>query len=218
MHTFSSRDPSSPGRYNARQLKVDIQLPCSPAAGPLSTPESPGRRHNERSCSLRSCSHVKPVRWVQVVAQPHQLPLTCRVARKNWSQEVQLRECAGGAHSGGPPIRSASEALISTASTIVMLPPLTIRRARLARVCSSSMVAVGPSGVHPCLGAGMALQHPRPSSLHCRCGMAEDRPHATEPCPRSSGQAHGQQACPQMRLTGKRPLCRRFNSTTRGPT
>ena len=64
----------------------------------------------------------KPVRWVQVVAQPHQLPITCRVARKNWSQEVQLRECAGGAHSGGPPIRSASEALISTASTIVMLP------------------------------------------------------------------------------------------------
>ena len=64
----------------------------------------------------------------------------------------------------------------------------------------------------------MALQHPRPSSLHCRCGMAEDRPHATEPCPRSSGQAHGQEACPQMRLTGKRPLCRRFNSTTRGPT
>ena len=56
------------------------------------------------------------------VAQAHRLPLTCRVARKNWSQEVQLRECAGGAHSGGPPIRSASEALISTASTIVMLP------------------------------------------------------------------------------------------------
>ena len=64
----------------------------------------------------------------------------------------------------------------------------------------------------------MALQHPRPSSLHCRCRMAEDRPHATMPCPRSSGQAHGQQACPQMRLTGKRPLCGRFNSTTRGPT
>ena len=64
----------------------------------------------------------------------------------------------------------------------------------------------------------MALQHPRPSSLHCRCRMAEDRPHATEPCPRSSGQAHGQQACPELRLTGKRPLCRRFNSTTRGPT
>ena len=108
--------------HNARQLTVDIQVPCSPAAGPLSTPESPERRHNERSCSLRSCSHVKPVRWVQVVAQPHQLPITCRVARKNWSQEEQLRECAGGAHSGGPPIRSASEALISTASTIVMLP------------------------------------------------------------------------------------------------
>ena len=54
----------------------------------------------------------------------------------------------------------------------------------------------------------MALQHPRPSSLHCRCRMAEDRPHATEPCPRSSGQAHGQQACPELRLTGKRPLCR----------
>ena len=52
----------------------------------------------------------------------------------------------------------------------------------------------------------MALQHPRPSSLHCRCGMAEDRPHATEPCPRSSGQAHGQQACPELRLTGKRPF------------
>lgn len=64
----------------------------------------------------------------------------------------------------------------------------------------------------------MALQHPRPSSLHCRCGMAEDRPHATEPCPRSSGQAHGQQACPELRLTGKRPLCRRFIRTTRGPT
>ena len=64
----------------------------------------------------------------------------------------------------------------------------------------------------------MALQHPRPSSLHCRCGMAEDRPHATEPCPRPSGQAHGQQACPQMRLTGRRPLCRRFESPTRGPT
>ena len=80
------------------------------------------------------------------------------------------------------------------------------------------MVAVGPSGVHPCLGAGMALQHPRPSSLHCRCRMAEDRPHATMPCPRSSGQAHGQQACPELRLTGKRPLCRRFESPTRGPT
>ena len=60
---------------------------------------------------------------------PHRLPVTClrgsracRVARKNWSQEVQLRECVEGAHSGGPPIRSASEALIRTASTIVMLP------------------------------------------------------------------------------------------------
>ena len=81
-----------------------------------------------------------------------------------------------------------------------------------------SGIAVGPSGVHPCLGAGMALQHPRPSSLHCRCRMAEDRPHATMPCPRSSGQAHGQQACPELRLTGKRPLCRRFIRTTRGPT
>ena len=80
------------------------------------------------------------------------------------------------------------------------------------------MVAVGPSGVHPCLGEEETLQHPRPSSLHCRCRMAEDRPHATEPCPRSSGQAHGQQACPELRLTGKRPLCRRFKSTTRGPT
>ena len=56
------------------------------------------------------------------MAQLHQLPLTCRVARKNWSQEVQLQECAGGAHNGEPTIRSASEALISTASTIVMLP------------------------------------------------------------------------------------------------
>ena len=80
------------------------------------------------------------------------------------------------------------------------------------------MVAVGPSGVHPCLGARITLQHPRPSSLHCRCRMAEDRPHATEPCPRPSGQAHGQQACPELRLTGKRPLCRRFVQTTRGPT
>ena len=44
------------------------------------------------------------------------------------------------------------------------------------------------------------------------------RPRAAEPCPRSSGQAHGQEACPQMRLTGKRPLCRRFESPTRGPT
>ena len=108
--------------------------------------------------------------------------------------------------------------LVRVKSIPVQSLTLTIRRARLARVCSSSMVAVGPSGVHPCLGAGMALQHPRPSSLHCRCRMAEDRPHATEPCPRSSGQAHGQQACPELRLTGKRPLCRRFNSTTRGPT
>ena len=64
----------------------------------------------------------------------------------------------------------------------------------------------------------MALQHPRPSSLHCRCRMAEDRPHATMPCPRSSGQAHGQQACPELRLTGKRTFCGRFNSTTRRPT
>ena len=60
--------------------------------------------------------------WDQVVAQPHRLPVGCRVARKNWCQEVQLRECVEGAHSGGPPIRSASKALISTASTIVMLP------------------------------------------------------------------------------------------------
>ena len=37
-------------------------------------------------------------------------------------QTIALREGAGGAQSGGPPIRSASEALISTASTIVMLP------------------------------------------------------------------------------------------------
>ena len=64
----------------------------------------------------------------------------------------------------------------------------------------------------------MALQHPRPSSPHCRCRMAEDRPHATMPCPRSSGQAHGQQACPELRVTGKRTFCGPFNSTTRGPT
>ena len=51
----------------------------------------------------------------------------------------------------------------------------------------------------------MALQHPRPSSLHCRGRTAEDRPRAAEPCPRSSGQAHGQEACPHMRLMGKRP-------------
>ena len=59
--------------------------------------------------------------WDQVVAQPHQLPLTCRVARKNWSQEVQLRECAGGAHSGEASMNVDPEALSATASTSMMI-------------------------------------------------------------------------------------------------
>ena len=61
--TIENEDKAAMGSY-----RPESNFGTSDTVGPLSTPESPGRRHNERSCSLRSCSHVKPVRWDHVVA------------------------------------------------------------------------------------------------------------------------------------------------------
>ena len=103
------------------------------------------------------------------------------------------------------------------ASTDKMMPkPTSHRSITGSRSCSYSNVGVGWTLLRT-LGAPLTVARCSSSPRRGHGGMAVGRLHAAVGRERSCHGLQERGACPE-RVPGARTFCRRFNSTTRGPT